>query len=177
MRIYLYKSFLEKKPESSNQNIYFLEKFNYIALLIEKMSLNYLKNVNQYKKLREELKLKAKEITQENFLKILIKEDINVEKINFQHPIDEEDKEAIKSYLSEKQYKEIVQEIQNDEDYYLIDSIEIFLDEYNFYITLEKNLEININVKSFYDYTESDILNIFSNTNQISEILKEVEGV
>lgn len=176
MRIYLYKSFLEKKPENSYQNVFFLKNFNYIALLLDNFSLNPKDKTSQIRKLKEELKLKAKELSQKNFLKLLIKDNINIEKITFQNSIDDCDKEAIKTYLSEKQYQEIVNEIKNDEDYYLINSIEIFLNEFNMHIILEKNLEMNIISKSFKKYTSEELLNLFSDAVQISEILKTIEG-
>ncbi|MGL5350125.1 hypothetical protein [Cetobacterium somerae] len=173
MIIHLYKSF--SKDLTAHPEIYILKNCNYIALLMDKMASNRVELSKKMIILKNDLKLKAKELSQENFINLIITNE-EIKNINFDSPIDDEDFEIINKYLLEKNNLQIIQKIKNSKNYYYIESLEFYLKESQLSVILNKTLEIIIISKAFEPYSDNEILENFSNTNLFSEILKEVEG-
>lgn len=172
MKVIIYKIFLDNLENvSQDEKVQYLSTINYLAIFEEKLPSNTKERINEIKNLKNNYKLKATEISQNQFLDFINLSD-EIEKIYFAKEIAEEDEDEIENLLAENNHEKLIKKLKEDNYYYLINGIEVYVGKENIKVILKKNLEVQINNCTHNKIpTDREILELFDKSKLLNKVL------
>lgn len=173
MRILIYNVFSESISKDYDE-IYVLKNEKYVAILVGRLPLLKNKKLNKILELKNTLKLKLIEITQNQFLNYIKNEkNIKIKNIEFNKAVEDEEVEKISELIKNEKNLEAVEKIAEDNNYFYIEAIKIELLSERIQITINKNLELDIEDNSYSRYSEEKLFEILEKNKVISTLVRQ----
>lgn len=176
MNILIYETYSEIKLKQ-HKEVCILKDSRYLGIIVEELPKPKKERIEKILEIQKEFNLKFIEITQNQFLNYIKNTRFEIREIKFHKEIEMEEMEEITELLDLKKMEEIVDKISMDDYYYYIESIKIKLLKERIKITINKNLELELEDDSMEKYSKNDFFSIVEKNNIIEEIVNQGDEI